>query len=101
MSRLHLTLWMAGVGVLLLAGLGFGYGASRWWKAGNTSGAQEPGRWETPSLAEGPTERPRAVADDPAPAGKASGKRALLIGVTYYENLDKGMHLEGPENDVL
>ena len=50
---------------------------------------------------QGPTERPRAAAADPAPKGKAPGKRALLIGITYYENLDKAQHLEGPENDVL
>jgi Caspase domain len=37
---------------------------------------------------------PHALAAEP-------GKRALLVGCTFYEHLDKGLHLEGPGNDVL
>ena len=28
-------------------------------------------------------------------------RHALLVGVTFYENLPRGKHLEGPANDVL
>ena len=48
-----------------------------------------------------PAEPARTVKVDSVPGVTVSGNHALLIGVTFYENLEKAMHLDGPENDML
>jgi hypothetical protein len=101
MSRHHLFHWTVGVIVLVAGGIGLGYGAARWGRSDGASSDHRSIGEETPFLAEEPTEQPRAAAGDSPPAAKGVGKRALLIGVTFYENLDKSMHLAGPENDML
>ena len=52
-------------------------------------------------VAQAPAEPARKVKVDSVPGITVSGNHALLIGVTFYENLEKGMHLDGPENDML
>ena len=52
-------------------------------------------------VAQAPAEPARKVKVDSVPGVTVSGNHALLIGVTFYENLEKRMHLDGPENDML
>ena len=52
-------------------------------------------------MAQAPAEPARTVKVDSVPGVTVSGNHALLIGVTFYENLEKAMHLDGPENDML
>ena len=101
MNRRSYSLQLLCVAVIVVvAGLGIGYGVSHWWKAGDAASAQEPSKAETPPPAKGPTEQPRSAAADPAPTGKALGKRALLVGVTTYDHLPKDKYLDGPGNDA-
>ncbi len=101
MSRQNLFHWIVVVIVLVAGGIGLGYGAARWGRSDGPSTGKASVGPETPIPAQAPAECPRAAAADPSPAGKAGGKRALLIGVTFYENLDTSMHLAGPANDML
>ena len=100
MSRQHFPRWMADVAVVILAGLGLGLGAARFWRADTYSPAQEPARLDVSLPAPDTAEQSRAAKTDPAPPGQAAGRRALLIGITKYDHLPRDKHLEGPANDV-
>ena len=54
---------------------------------------------EVSGLNEGPGETYQAGKTDPAPVGKRIDRRALLVGVTKYDNLGQNQ-LRGPANDV-
>ncbi len=99
MSRHGFPRWIADVAVVIFAGLGLGFVAARFWKADASSPSQQiSGSGVSP--AQGRAEPPLAASTDPAPAGPAAGRRALLIGVTKYDHLPRDRHLSGPANDV-
>ena len=100
MSRQHFPRWMADVAVVIVAGLGLGLGAARFWRADTYSPAQEPARLDVSRPAQERAEQSRATKPDPAPPRQAAGRRALLIGVTKYDHLPRDKHLDGPANDV-
>ena len=85
------------LGLLLLAvaGLGLGFASSRFAptpeSAASSADAEPTGAWLPVAVA--------AEADE-APRGAATGRRALLVGVTKYDHLAVGSHLSGPGNDV-
>jgi hypothetical protein len=81
MSRQTFPLRIAAIVVLLVAALGLGYGVKRWW-------------WGDSSPPARPPEEPDA------PLSKAGPRRALLVGVTKYDNLPERCQLSGPANDV-
>ena len=100
MRSQHFPLRTAGAVLVIVSGLGLGFGVSR------SRGADVPApREQSPEaplrVAQGPAEPARKVKVDSVPGVTVSGKHPLLIGVTFYENLEKGMHLDGPENDML
>jgi hypothetical protein len=97
MNRYHFVL---GVAVVIVVGLGVGFGVSRW-KAPDAPPPREPSPEASLQVALGPAERPRAAEPSPGTEATVSGKRALLIGVTKYDNLRQDKHLAGPANDVL
>lgn len=84
--------------LVIVTGLGLGFGVSRW-KGPDTYQSREPLPEAPLQVAQAPAERPRATEPAPDSGAKASGKRALLIGVTKYDNLPK-YQLSGPANDV-
>ncbi len=100
MSRRLLALCIAGSAVVILAGLGIGYGGGRWWRTDVSLSTQEDALPDTALLAQGSAERVRDAEPDPKPTGKDGRKRALLVGVTKYDHLPKDKHLSGPANDV-
>src|SRR4051812_48810157 len=100
MSRPHFPLRIAGVAVVIVAGLGLGYGVARWQSPDALMPARESAGPAVSRLDEGPAEKFRAAEPDPAPTGKAVSRRALLVGVTKYDHLPQAQHLYGPANDV-
>jgi hypothetical protein len=82
MSRQRFVLSVE-IALVLVAGLGLGYGITRW-KGQDTLPPRESSPAEQGQEAE----------------GLAAGKRALLVGVTRYENVPEAAHLAGPANDV-
>jgi hypothetical protein len=93
----HFSNRIAGAVLVIVTGLGPTWGVLQRGDTGTTSSVNErPGL----ALADDRTEEERDAPADPAPVGAARGKHALLIGVTYYENLAKSDHLYGPENDT-
>lgn len=95
MNRSHSTLRFVGCTLIVVAGLGIGFGIARWWKASTP----QP-QTDTPVMTQTPAERVRGSASSPNPGATTSGKRALLVGVTKYDHLPKERHLAGPGNDV-
>jgi hypothetical protein len=91
---------MVDVAVVIVAGLGLGLGAARFWRTDTYSPAQETARLDVSLMAQEGAERSRAAKTDPAPPAHAAGRRALLIGVTKYDHLPPDKHLAGPANDV-
>jgi len=47
-----------------------------------------------------PPQSAREVKDSPSPAPGSGERRALLVGVSRYDNLKEGLQLKGPANDV-
>jgi hypothetical protein len=88
MSRQQFTRWIADVAVVIVAGLGLGLGAARFWRADASLPARET------------AEPSGAAKSEPTPPGQSAGRRALLVGVTKYDHLPRDKHLEGPANDV-
>ena len=98
MDRHLLPCRVVGFVALIIGGLGI---ESAWegragssWLTGDAIAA-EPSR-----PAEGTIVTAQAAEPGPAPARKGAGRRALLVGVTKYDNLDRQYHLLGPANDV-
>src|ERR1700682_1045238 len=98
MSNRNFPLRIVGVVVLIVAGLGFGYGASRWWRPEPARPAREPAGPDATRQAQGPIGQSRSADPAPAHGGKALNRRALLVGVTKYDHLGPDNHLVGPAN---
>ncbi len=100
MSRPRLPVWVSHIVAVIVAGLGLGFGMSRFWRADASLPAQEPA---APVVLRRPKGRPlrsRAAEPDPAPAGKAVTRCVLLVGVTKYDHLPRDRHLDGPSHDA-
>lgn len=89
--------------VVILGGLGLGFASSHFFPASNhppvERSTSEPGiGWSSVTGGQS-DEKPRAA---PAPVQRNAGvgKRALLVGVTKYDNIAASRHLKGPGNDV-
>jgi uncharacterized caspase-like protein len=87
-------------GAVIAAGLCLGFGAARIWRADVVRPVQTPARLDVTVPTHERAEPSRAAQPDPAPVGPAAGRRALLVGVTKYDNLSQDKHLAGPANDV-
>ena len=100
MSRPHFPLWVSQIVGVIVAGIGLGIGADRFWSLDRRApvlALAEPG----PSHSGlGLAERPRVAEPDPAAAGQTVTRRALLIGVTKYDHLPRDRSLEGPSHDA-
>lgn len=90
---------------IVLFGLGFGIASKHFWLAKVTPQSASPSVDLAGSSAFAASD---GIADD-EPAGHERSKptvktnnaqRALLVGVTKYDNLDPSVHLSGPANDV-
>jgi hypothetical protein len=86
--------------VAIVAGLSLGFVAARYWRAEESLRSEEPAKLIVAGLAQEPNERGRAAKAEPAPPGHAVTRRALLIGVTKYDNLPRDRHLIGPSHDA-
>ncbi len=100
MSRRNLPHTTAGIVGVIVAGLGLGYAAARFWNESTSPPAPEPGGSEVSRAASQPAPTVRKDGHDPAPPPKNPGRRGLLVGVTKYDHLPKGQQLAGPGNDV-
>ncbi len=92
--------WSIYAAVAIVIGLGFGLGVACHVSANPSfpnPGTIEPGssRREVSSIG-----TDRRGEDDPVRIGKRIDRRALLVGVTKYDNLRLAYHLQGPANDV-
>ncbi len=100
MSRPLLPRELAGVAVMIVAGLGLGFGVGGAWRADPSLAGREPAAPGASSLSYDLVEQPRSAPKDPQPAEHAPTRRALLIGVTKYDHLPRAQQLDGPANDV-
>jgi hypothetical protein len=100
MNRPHFPRWVVDVAAVIVAGLALGLAASRAWVSEAPVPRQEPVATGVSLPSRKPAERSVLPGPGPAPAANPHGKRALLIGVTRYDNLSKGYHLAGPANDI-
>jgi len=100
MSRQKFPQRIAGVTAVILAGLGLGFGAARYWSVGAPLQVEGPAQLLVAGLAQEPAERSRAAKTEPAPPGHGVTRRALLIGVTKYDNLPRDRQLDGPSHDA-
>jgi uncharacterized caspase-like protein len=100
MSRPHLPLWVSQLVAVIVAGLGLGFGMARFWRADSYLPAQKMPAPTVFRSAERPAAQARGAQPDPAAAGQAVTRRALLIGVTKYDNLPRDRHLGGPSHDA-
>jgi len=100
MTRRVLPLKLAGIALVILAGLGLGFAAARLWNQSTSFPVQEPSGSEASHASIRPAQTARKAGPDPAPPQKNSGKRALLVGVTKYDRLPASDHLRGPGNDA-
>jgi hypothetical protein len=101
MNRQDLPGRIAGVAVVMAAGLGLGLGAGRIWRP-DAPRLDRPSSAPRPEVRlpdEGPGDRSRGAEPDPVPPRPAISRRALLIGVTKYHHLPD-QRLDGPANDV-
>jgi hypothetical protein len=99
MSRRLLAI-AAGIVVIILAGIGFGYGGARWWRTQTPLSSRENVPQDTIRLAQGSAEQAQDAGPELKPNGKNISKRALLVGVTKYYHLSKENQLAGPANDA-
>ena len=99
MSRPYSAFRILGYAAVIVAGLGIGFWAARRWSA-NPPRSQESSATDSPAAPHRTIEQHRAIEQDDRPKAKGSGKHALLIGVTKYDNLPTSLHLSGPANDV-
>ena len=86
--------------VAIVFGFGVAFGVAFSCRADSSPVDQGAAVPEVSCLNEGPVETYQAGKTDPAPVGKRIDRRALLVGVTKYDNLDRQYHLQGPANDV-
>ena len=86
--------------VAIVFGFGVAFGVAFSYGADSSPVDQGAAVTEVSCLNEGPVETYQAGKTDPAPVGKRIDRRALLVGVTKYDNLDRQYHLLGPANDV-
>jgi hypothetical protein len=89
----------AGSALVIVVGLGLGFAAARLWNQSAFSPVPEPSGFEALHVSTPPTQTVQKPGFDPAPSQKNTGKRALLVGVTKYDNVPKA-RLDGPSNDV-
>ena len=89
-----------GAAVAILAGLSLGFGAARYWRAEESLQAEGLAKVVVGGLAQVPAERARATKPESALPGHPETRRALLIGVTKYDNLPRDRHLSGPSHDA-
>ncbi len=89
---------------VVLGGLGLGFASSHFLPTSGDARTElseyaATGEWAP--IADGrPDEKPRGEPVPPAPKVGQGGKRALLVGVTKYDNLATSSHLSGPGNDA-
>jgi hypothetical protein len=102
----HLPPSIAWVAVLIIAGLGLGFGTARWWGTGAPP-SPAPASADTLAGTGEAAEQPRTIETKPStetrPSGDGpllDGRYALLVGCTKYPNLP-GHDLVGPGNDVI
>ena len=72
MSRQQLSLGIAGVAVVIVAGLGLGFGVARFWRADASLPAREPAAPDVSRLAQEPAERPGPQSPIPPRRGRPS-----------------------------
>lgn len=96
--------WRIILGSLLvvLSGLGLGFASSHFLPVRGDTRSETlvpewAGGWSPVAASRGADDKPRA---EPNPRDAQKGKRALLVGVTKYDNLASSSHLSGPGNDV-
>ena len=100
MKRNLLPRWAANAAVAIGSGFGVAFGVASDCRADSSSADRGAAVPEVSRLTEGPVETYQAAETNPAPVGKRTDRRALLVGVTKYDNLDREQHLQGPANDV-
>jgi Caspase domain len=99
MRRQVSPLKFASSALVIVAGLGLGFAAARLWNQSASFPVPQPRGSQTSYAFTPPAQAAQKAGPDPAPSVRNTGKRALLVGVTTYDNVPKA-HLDGPSNDV-
>src|SRR4051812_2610902 len=96
MNRPRTASWVAGIALVLLAGLGLGFGIKHLRRV-DSPAPRDPSSSASHRMADGSSDPD----PEPEPIQEAttSDKRALLVGVTKYDHLPE-YQLTGPANDV-